>query len=115
MDKLNPSLKGIEVKDHRAHGEDDNEFKGYTLEEIRHHRALIAVKKEFAKAKVLENFEIIKDYNPFAKDGSLKAAARLGTLPLKIVKGLNYTDYIMLGLSAFSTGRKFFSFFRKKK
>lgn len=92
-----------------------DEFPGFTLEEIRHHRALIAVRKEFAKAKIMENVEQLKQRNPFSPDSNLKAAARLGTLPLKIVKGLNYTDYIMLGMSVFNTARKTFKFFRKKK
>lgn len=91
------------------------EFEGFTLDEIRHHRALISVRKEFAKAKVFERVENLKERNPFAPGGKMKAASRLGSLPLKIMKGLNYTDYILLGLSTFGTLKKTFSFFRKKK
>lgn len=91
------------------------EFHGFTLDEIRHHRALIAVRKEFAKAKILENVEQLKERNPFAPGSDLKAAARLGSFPLKLVKGLNYTDYFMLGASLIGTARKAFKFFRKKK
>lgn len=94
---------------------DTPEFSGFTLDEIRHHRALVAVRKEFAKARLMEDVEMLKDRNPFAAGSSLKAAGRLGTLPLKIMKGLNYTDYIMLGVSAFGSARKIFSLFRKKK
>lgn len=95
--------------------EEPAEFEGFTLDEIRHRRALIAVKKEFAKAKVLEQVSVLKDRNPFAPDGTLKAASRLGSIPMKIVRGLNYTDYIMMGISAFSAAKKVFSLFRKKK
>ena len=95
--------------------EDPLQFDGFTLDEIRHHRALIAVRKEFAKAKILEQVDTLKDRNPFAPDGSLKAASRLGSLPMKIMRGLNYTDYIMMGLSAVGSVRKVFSFFKKKK
>ncbi len=95
--------------------EDPLQFNGFTLDEIRHHRALIAIRKEFAKAKILEQVENLKDRNPFAPDGSIKAAARLGNLPSKIMRGLNYTDYIMMGISAIGTVRKVFSFFKKKK
>lgn len=98
-----------------ARVEDSEEFNGFTLDEIRHNRALIAVRKEFAKAKLFEEMDTLKDRNPFAPDGSLKAAARLGSIPMKIVKGLNYTDYFMMGLSAFGAVRKVFSFFKKKK
>lgn len=93
----------------------EDSFDGFTLDEIRHHRALIAVRKEFARAKIMENVEQLKERNPFAPGSDLKAAARLGSLPLKLVKGLNYTDYIMLGASLFGTARKAFSFFKKKK
>ncbi len=95
--------------------EETLQFNGFTLDEIRHNRALIAVRKEFAKAKIMEQIEALKDRNPFAPDGSIKAAARLGNLPMKIMRGLNYTDYIMMGISAFGTVRKMFSFFKKKK
>lgn len=95
--------------------EEPVDFEGYTLDEIRHHRALLAVRKEFAKARIFEEAQVLKDYNPFASDGTLKAAARIGSIPLKIVKGLSYTDYIMLGFSAFGTVKKVISFFRRKK
>ena len=95
--------------------EDQPQFNGFTLDEIRHQRALIAVRKEFAKAKIMEQVDTLKDRNPFAPDGSLKAAARLGNIPMKIMRGLNYTDYIMMGISAIGTARKVFSLFKKKK
>lgn len=110
------NVKRIEGRDKVLNPiEEPEEFGGYTLDEIRHRRALIAVRKEFAKEKMLQEVEKLKDRNPFAPDGSLKAAARLGSIPMKIVKGLNYTDYIMMGISAFGTMKKLFSFFRKKK
>lgn len=90
------------------------EFEGFTLDEIRHRKALIAVKKEFAKARIFEQANSIKAHNPFAADSKLKAAARLGKLPMKLVKSLNYTDYILLGVSVFGTAKKIFTFFRKK-
>lgn len=110
------NVKRIEGKDKVLSPIDEpTEFEGYTLDEIRHHRALVAVRKEFAKIKLIEQFDSLKDRNPFAPDGTLKAAARLGSIPMKIVRGLNYTDYIMMGISAFGTAKKVFSFFRKKK
>lgn len=107
--KQNPQCK------RPPHVETPEIFEGYTLDEIRHHRALMSVRKEFAKAKAFEKMVALKDRNPFAADGKYKAASRLGSLPMKIVKGLNYTDYIMLGLSTFGTIKRVFSMFRKKK
>ncbi|MDE6697467.1 MAG: hypothetical protein K2K25_11355 [Muribaculaceae bacterium] len=110
------NIKRIEGKDKvLTPAEEPVEFQGYTLDEIRHRRALITVRKEFAKEKLLQQVDSLKDRNPFASDGTLKAASRLGSIPMKIVRGLNYTDYIMLGISAFGTMKKVFSFFRKKK
>ncbi len=94
--------------------EEHAEFEGFTLDEIRHRKALVAVKKEFAKARIFEQANNIKAHNPFAADSKLKAAARLGRLPMKLVKSLNYTDYILLGVSVFGTAKKIFTFFRKK-
>lgn len=90
-------------------------FEGFTLDEIRHQRALIAVRKEFAKAKAFENVDMMKQNTPFAKGGVMKSAAHLSSIPLKLMKGLNYTDYILLGFSAFSTVKKIYSLFRRKK
>lgn len=110
------NIKRIEGKDKVLSTVDDPvEFEGYTLDEVRHQRALVAVRKEFAKVKLTEQLELFKDRNPFAPDGTLKAASRLGSIPLKIVRGLNYTDYIMMGISTFSAMKKVFSLFRKKK
>ena len=95
--------------------EEPLQFNGFTLDEIRHHRALLAVRKEFAKAKILEQVDALKERNPFAPDGTLKAASRLGSIPMKIMRGLNYTDYIMMGISAIGTVRKGLSLFKKKK
>ena len=111
MDNMKHTASGNAI----AQPDTPEEFNGFTLDEIRHHRALIAIRKEFAKAKILEEVNGLKDKNPFASDGTLKAASRLGTIPMKIMKGLNYTDYILMGMSAFGTARKVFSFFRKKK
>lgn len=105
----NPTPEGAQT------GQDPQaEFEGFTIEEIRHRRALLAVRKEFAKARIFEQVDAIKERNPFAADSKLKAAGRLGSIPLKLVKGLNYTDYILLGVSAFGTAKKIFSLFRKK-
>lgn len=64
---------------------------------------------------MFEKLETAKEMNPFTQQGKLKSAAKLSSLPLKLMKGLNYTDYILLGISTFGTARKLFSLFRKKK
>lgn len=112
---MDNNQKQIGMSTTPPHVDSPEVFQGYTLDEIRHHRAIMAVRKEFAKAKAFENVSTLKDRNPFGSNSKLKAASRLGTIPMKLVKGLNYTDYIMLGISTFSTAKKLFSLFRKKK
>ena len=90
-------------------------FKGYTLEELRYQRAIVALKREFAKSKTLSGASKLKKHNPFSSDGGkLALSGKVGGIASRIFTGLNYMDYIMLGFSLFKSGRKIFSFFRKK-
>lgn len=90
-------------------------FKGYTLEELRYQRAIVALKREFAKSKTLAGASKLKKHNPLSSDGGkLPLKGKFGGIAGRIFTGLNYMDYIMLGYSLFKSGRKIFSFFRKK-
>ncbi|MBD5355478.1 MAG: hypothetical protein HDR88_00485 [Bacteroides sp.] len=92
------------------------QFKGYTLEEIRYQRALVMLQKEFCKNKILRNVNTLKKANPLTPQGAASLIpGRMGTLTTKVLSGLNYVDYAMLGFSIFSSVRKVFSFFHKKK
>ena len=48
-------------------------------------------------------------------NGTTSRVAHVGTLASKIMSGLGYLDYVMIGMSVFGTGRKIFKFFRGKK
>lgn len=91
------------------------EFKGYTMEELRYQRALVALQKEFCKSKVIHNLDKVRHHKLFGKDGNASHFSKVGSLAAKIFSGLNYLDYIMLGMSVFGSGRKIFKFFRKAK
>lgn len=93
-----------------------SEFKGYTIEEIRFQRALVAMQADFCKTKFLKEWQNIQKLNPLSpsSDSSLPMKAA-GSIALKMAKGLNYLDYIILGISVFSGVRKFTSFFRRRK
>lgn len=95
-----------------ANAEKVEKFKGYTLDELRYQRALIALRKEFSKENTLHNARRISKFNPL-KGGS--GMGRAGQIATKLLSGMNYIDYALLGFSAFSTIRKFTSFFRRKK
>lgn len=89
------------------------EFKGFNMEELRHQKALLLVKKEFMKQKVFNDVDVIKSRIPIINGKNPLDASSKGGMMGKILKGLNYADYLMLGFSAFKLGRKVFSFFRK--
>ncbi len=91
-------------------------FKGYTLEEIRYQRALVALQKEFCKTKIYRNVNNLKKSNPLTPQGAASSLpGKVGFMATKLMSGLNYLDYAMLGFSVFNSARKVFSFFRKKK
>lgn len=95
--------------------DDSGEFRGYSIEELRYQRALIALRKEFCKSKMIHNANRIRKHGFFGRNGTTSRVAHVGGLASKIVSGLGYLDYVMIGMSLFGTGRKIFRFFRRKK
>ena len=93
----------------------DNEFKGYTIEEIRFHRALVAMEADFCKTKILKSWNNLQKINPLSPTSNASLPGKAGSIALKLVNGLNYVDYIMMGWSAFNGMRKILSFFKGKK
>ncbi len=93
-------------------------FKGYSLADIRYYRALTALQREFCKQKIAADARQIQKMNPLFGGGagsSKSKVSRLGGLAGKVFSGLSYVDYALLGFQAFSTVRKVFSFFMRKK
>lgn len=89
----------------------EDEFKGYSIEELRYKRAMITLKKEFCKAKILHEVEQIKEHSIFGGTRTGKFT-QTGAVITKLLSGLNYLDYAMVGMSLFSTGKKVFSLLR---
>lgn len=90
-------------------------FAGYTLDDLRYRRAVVALRKEFAREKLVEDYENVRHWSPFAQDGKGKKASKAATIARKLIGGLNYLDYAMIGLSLFSSARKVAGFFKPKK
>lgn len=95
----------------------ENTFKGYTLEEIRYQRALVTLQKEFCKNKFNRNLHNLQKSNPFNSASSAvnSLPGKVGLIAGKVMSGLNFLDYAMIGFSLFGSVRKVLSFFRKKK
>ena len=92
----------------------EKEFKGYTIEEIRFQRALVAMEADFCKTKIFKCLDNIQNANPFNLGNKSSLPSKAGSIALKMFNGLNYLDYILLGMSVFKGSRKLFSFFRRR-
>lgn len=90
----------------------ENEFKGYTIEEIRFQRALVAMEADFCKTKIMKSVANIQAANPLMPGNKTSIKGKAGALALKMINGLNYLDYILLGLSVFKGTKKVFSLFK---
>ena len=93
----------------------DKDFKGYTIEEIRFQRKIVSKEIEFCKIKFFNSLENIQNSNPFMPGNSSSITSRAGNMALKMFKGLNYLDYVLIGFSVFKGTRKIFSFFKGLK
>lgn len=94
---------------------EEKKFRGYTLNEIRYQRALAALQREFAKEKIFTQANRIRKRGVFGTGDKQGVMAKAGGIASKVLTGFNYVDYAMIGFSAFTTLRKVFKFFRKKK
>lgn len=93
-------------------------FKGYTLDELRYQRALTALRREFCKSRVMSKVYNVRKRNPLSADNSGSTSGIAGKISYflpKVINGMSYLDYAMMGFSAFASIRKIFSFFHRKK
>ena len=92
-------------------------FKGYTMEELKYQRAMMELRKDFAKEQVLRTLAAMhpaharqnKESGFGSRFGLVKSIAG------KVLGNLNTLDYIMMGISLFGTAKKAYSLFRRKK
>lgn len=87
-------------------------FKGYSLEELRYQRALVALQKEFSKSKVTHSARKVQKmgFTGFTSPSGGKSMGLIG----KFITGMSYLDYAMLGFSLFKSAKKVISFVKKK-
>lgn len=105
------NTKDTQVK---ARFPEEEEFKGYTMDELKYHRALLAVKKEFLKEKAVKETKKIKDQIPGINGRPVTDLIPARSLAGRIFRGLDLFDYIVLGFQAVKIGKKLTSIFRKK-
>ncbi len=92
-------------------------FKGYTMEELRYQRAMMALRKEFCKAKVMESVSNLKTGGKSRKESNNGTSkfAMAGRIASKLFSNLNTLDYILMGISLFGTAKKGYRLIRGKK
>lgn len=93
----------------------NKDFKGYTIEELRYQRALVAMRREFCKSKAINTALHLKKRGFMGNSNTGSRIAKVGGLASRLMSGLSYLDYAMLGMSLFGSGKKIYNFFRRKK
>lgn len=94
-----------------SHAED---FKGYSLAELRYQRALLVIKKEFEKEKAIKEIKKIKSRIPVINGKSpMDGISTMGVVG-KIIRGLSFADYLMLGFQALRIGKKAAGLLKRK-
>ena len=92
------------------------EFKGYTLDELCYHRAMLTLQREFCKERILlEYHNLTHGSKSEGKSKSGKSIFSTAGIFSRVFKSLDYIDYVLMGISAFTSIRKITGFFRKKK
>lgn len=108
-------MKEIKEKAMKVIMDPEKEFKGYTIEEIRFQRALVALEADFCKTKIFKSWNNIQEANPLVPGNKASLPGKAGALALKMINGLNYLDYMLIGFSLFKGAKKIFSFFKGRK
>lgn len=98
---------------------DTPKFAGYSIDELKYRKALVLLQREFIAAKAGETLRKFTDMNSPMYRGHDKKRGfsfiNTSSIVSKVVRGLDFMDYAILGISVFSTGRKIVSLFRRKK
>lgn len=89
---------------------------GYTIDQLKYQIALTSLKRDFCKEKLVNTVHSSLNNAPWSKKsggGGMSgfASPLIGT----VLRGLSYTDYILLGFSVFKTAKNIFSFVKRKK
>jgi len=88
-------------------GDTEAPFKGYTMEELRYQRAMMALRKEFCKTKVMQSVETLRPGSKGkGKSGGGSKLALAGKISSTVFSHMNTLDYILMGISLFGTAKK---------
>lgn len=92
------------------------EFKGYSMEELRYRRAMMALKKDFCRERIRTNFNAIRHPGGRSESGNaLSRFQKVANVTAKLFANAKVMDIALIGLSVFGSGRKIYKLFGKKK
>ena len=94
----------------------DQPFEGYTLEELRYQRALIALKADFCKERLKTSVGEITQNGPlsrFTRKNKTSSLLKGSGIVGKLAKSLDVLDYAVLGFTMFKTVKSLISKFKK--
>lgn len=86
-------------------------FRGYTIGELRQQRLLTQVRMEFLKEKLLNDTASLKKVSLLPEGSKGAGLISLAGTGLRL---MSYADLFGLGFALFRSGRKLVSYFRKK-
>lgn len=84
-------------------------FRGYTIGELRQQRLLTQIRMELLKEKLLNDTTSLRKTAIMPKGTGLFSLADTG------LKLMSYADFFGIGFALFRSGRKLVNFFRKNK
>ena len=108
-------MKEKETTKHEEMPKAEKPFKGYTMEELKHQRALLALRKDFCK---LEMMESVNDLRPQSRNSGKKGSSKFalaGRIASLVFSNMNTLDYILMGISLFGSAKKGVRLLRGKK
>ena len=91
----------------------DQPFEGYTLEELRYQRALIALKADFCKESLKTSVGEITQLSRFTRKNKTSSLLKGSGIVGKLAKSLDVLDYAVLGFTMFKTVKSLISKFKK--
>lgn len=93
-----------------------SQFKGFNMEDLRYRRAMLALRKEFCKANLLQSVHDLKPKKSSSGSSSPFGSkfAMAGRVVSKLFSNMNTLDYVLMGISLFGTARKGLKLIRRK-
>lgn len=88
-------------------------FRGYTISELRHQRILTQVRMEFIKEKLVNDARTLTSMKFMTGDGNSKVSNMM-MLASRGLRLFSYADLIALGVALFRGGRRVYSIFKHK-